>query len=312
MTDYRDDIPLSVAVGAYSGMSFTPERSGARSRDEYSDTLTADLALFTEQGIKGQTSGMVAEEFERYRAGLRSRYLKMLHSRGRTISPMITGPSNFPVRQNGKRLEVERRRVEEYLDFRNRARAAICSKLRPDLQPIRSGDDDAAEALQQKIAEAENLQAKMKAANATIRKHKKAGPEAQIAALAAGHGFTRGQAIKLLEPDCCGRIGFADFELTNNGANIRRMQQRLENVKRAKAKPVSEAEGAAARLEDDPPANRVRLFFPGKPSEEVRSTLKRSGFRWSPTLGAWQAYRNWSSIALAKKVAGIPEAQAAE
>jgi hypothetical protein len=34
------------------------------------------------------------------------------------------------------------------------------------------------------------------------------------------------------------------------------------------------------------------IFFPGKPDEKTRDSLKSSGFRWSPSSGAWQAYRN--------------------
>ena len=38
--------------------------------------------------------------------------------------------------------------------------------------------------------------------------------------------------------------------------------------------------------------NRLQLFYPGKPSEGVRTKLKHNGFRWSPTTGAWQRRLN--------------------
>jgi hypothetical protein len=131
----------------------------------------------------------------------------------------------------------------------------------------------------------------------------------QVAALME-HGFSEPRSRDLLKPDFCGRIGFADYEITNNGANIRRMRERLTVLERNKAAPVVEVESAdsGVRLEDDPPANRVRLFFPGKPDEATRTTLKRSGFRWSPTIGAWQAYRNSSTIATARGF--VPQASA--
>ena len=85
------------------------------------------------------------------------------------------------------------------------------------------------------------------------------------------------------------------FELTNLGANIRRMQERIEHLRKVQAIPTSTVQGSVARMEDCPAENRVRLFFPGKPSEEVRRQLKSKGFRWTPSLGCWQAYRNaWS------------------
>lgn len=171
-------------------------------------------------------------------------------------------------------------------------------------RPVMAGDADATERLEEKIKTAEAVQDRMRAVNAAIRKHKKAGPEAQVTAMVEA-GIKRAQAVGLLSPDFAGRIGFADYELTNNNANIKRMKERLASVSRNQAKEDTVIEGENARFEDCPADNRVRLFFTGKPSEEVRSTLKRGGFRWSPTIGAWQAYRNYLSIGKAKQVAGI-------
>lgn len=83
------------------------------------------------------------------------------------------------------------------------------------------------------------------------------------------------------------------------------MKERLESMSRNRAKEETRKEGEHADYVDCPADNRVRLFFPGKPSEEIRSTLKRSGFRWSPTIGAWQAYRNYGTIAKAREIAGV-------
>jgi hypothetical protein len=167
-----------------------------------------------------------------------------------------------------------------------------------------SGDEDATERLREKIDKAEQLQERMKAANAAIRKHQKQGRDAQVAALVA-LGFAEPIAGKLLEPDFCGRIGFPAYELTNNNANIRRMKQRLEQVSANQQVETHEIEGEHARFEDSPAENRVRLYFPGKPDADVRATLKKNGFRWSPTIGAWQAYRNAHSIKTARNMAGI-------
>ena len=169
---------------------------------------------------------------------------------------------------------------------------------------IMSDDPGADDKLSARIAELEKLQACMKACNAAIRKHAKEGAEAQVAALVA-LGRPETQARQLITPDCFGRLGFPSYALTNNSANLRRLKGRLAHVTKTQAQDATEIQGAIARLEDCPADNRVRLFFPGKPSEEIRSRLKHAGFRWSPTIGAWQAYRNYHSIEAAKREAGV-------
>lgn len=112
-------------------------------------------------------------------------------------------------------------------------------------------------------------------------------------------------SVSMPTPDYAGRIGIPPWKMTNNNANLRRLKQRLESISKNQSTETTKAEGANARFEDCPADNRVRLFFPGKPSEEIRKDLKSSGFRWSPTIGAWQAYRKDWTIEKAKKVAGL-------
>ncbi len=301
---FVSDIPESLARAAHAGISFVPEKRAEQTRDEYSATLAADYETFRQHAVKGGTLELLDEEFAQYRAGYRKHYTAWLSSKSRCLSTMITGPSNFNSRRNDKRNNVEHKRCENLIEFRERGMKAVIRNLRPDLRPIMAGDDNATERLAGKIQQAEAEQQRMRAANAAIRKHKKAGADAQVRALVE-LGFNAAIAAKLLEPDFCGRIGFADYQLTNNNANIRRMKERLEKVSENKQTEDTAAEGVNARVEDCPADNRVRLFFPGKPSAEVRADLKSSGFRWSPTIGAWQAYRKAWTLQKANEVAGV-------
>lgn len=300
---FINDIPTSVAVRAFEGTSFAPEKRAASYRNDYAQTMASDYVLFRREAEKGGTLDKLDEAFARYRAGYAGRYRAWLHSHSRCISWMITGPSNFPTRRAQKWNEAAHNRMTDLVGYREKVLRAIMRELRPDLRPIMAGDADAIERLAVKLAGLERDQVVMKQANAAIRQHAKTGTDAQILALVE-LGFSPSRAAELLKPDFARRIGFADYELSNNNANIRRVRERLQQLERAHAQPVQEAQGEGVRLEEDPPANRVRLFFDGKPDAGTRERLKACGFRWTPRLGAWQAYINYRTLELARSFVG--------
>jgi hypothetical protein len=47
---------------------------------------------------------------------------------------------------------------------------------------------------------------------------------------------------------------------------------------------------------------RIQIIFPYKPDEEIRNSLKRNGFRYSPKNTAWQRHRNNRSVYVAKDI----------
>ena len=302
-TDLIHDIPESLARAAHAGTSFVPEQRAEQERSGYAATLTQDWAALAKLADTDAKRATLDDEFTRYRQGYRRRVIAYLGARSACVSTMIAGPSKFPTRRMQKRGATADRRTEDLLEFRTRALAAIRKALRPEDRPIMSGDSDAVARLKENIAKAEALQEKMRRANAAIRKHAKAGRDAQVAALAE-LGIPEGVSKILLERDFAGRVGFADYETRNNGANIRRMKERLAGIERDQARPDTATEGEHARIEDCPAENRVRLFFPGKPPADVRSRLKGAGFRWTPSLGCWQAYRNTNTLTTANREAG--------
>lgn len=305
---FISDIPLETATRAHSGTSFTPEKRGEQEREGYAEQMAADYAsLAALIANQPEMQGTLEAEFARYREGYKQRRIAYLHSSSRCMSTMITGASNFPVRRQEKLNNWAHNKLNELIEYRTRALAAISKTLCPGLRPIMSGDSDAVDRLREKITEAETRQEHMKQVNAVLRKHLKrdeATGQAELVKL----GCTEHEAKRIFEsPDCFGGYGYASFELTNNNANIRRMKQRLEGIERNRATPETQVDGENARLEDCPAENRIRLFFPGKPDEAIRSRLKSAGFRWTPTLGCWQAYRNPSTIQTAQREAGLEQ-----
>lgn len=148
---------------------------------------------------------------------------------------------------------------------------------------IFSDDPNATEKLADKIERLENRQTLMREANKAIRKNN----TEKLLDL----GFSESQIPALFKPDFCGRIGFADYQLTNNGANIRRLRQRLEQLTKLKSRETVETKFENdIRIVDNIEDNRTQIFFPEKPNEKIRKQLKGRGFRWSPTCGAWQKH----------------------
>lgn len=183
---------------------------------------------------------------------------------------------------------------------------------------ISSDDPEAIAKLQAKIDSATENQTFMREANKVIRRAVKKGISdadnpafedyrAELAALNNGV-MNSSTAAEMLKPDFAGRIGFPAFQLQNNGANIKRMQQRVDQL-RAAQKAAEAAGGEEKRASyqglcevvENFEANRIQILFDGKPSAEVRAELKGNGFRWAPSQNAWQRQLNNAGRYAAKR-----------
>ena len=168
---------------------------------------------------------------------------------------------------------------------------------------ISSDDPDAVAKLRGELARVEATARFMAAANKVVRAFYKAGVRDassegwsryldKLHEVELGRSLSEHQARELLNPRYSyERPGFQGWQLSNNSANLRRIKGRIEQLsaradaaEREDAEIVTEAYRVVLSYSD----NRLRLIFPGKPSEKVRSTLKANGFKWSPTAGAWQ------------------------
>jgi hypothetical protein len=99
----KNDIPLSVAIYAHSGTSWTPEKRGEQIQDEYLHTMTAFYTgLMTHVKTEAEREYLETAA-DRYRHGYIQHYTAYLHSKSRIVSSAIAGPSNFPGRMMEKR-----------------------------------------------------------------------------------------------------------------------------------------------------------------------------------------------------------------
>ena len=246
---------------------------------------------------------------EQYEAKREARYMRLLTAADRAESegkrqreesnrmasviplgqPILVGHySEGRDRRYRERIHAKMRRGYELMqradELRARAQAA------QDNQAIFSDDPDAVEKLTEKIERLEKRQELMKAANRLIRKEDRNGLRAL--------GFSDANIQRLLTPDFCGRIGFADFELKNNNANIRRLKQRAEQVERRQAMEDKTEEIEGIRIEYSPSENRIRVRYPGRVDSDTFRQLRAHGFRVlrSEGDGAFSAYYNANAL----------------
>ena len=165
----------------------------------------------------------------------------------------------------------ERRGWEEHKKAKHYAEKAERIKKNLETNAVISSDDpDAVEKLKAKVVRLEKERTKYKEYNKKARKE--------------------------------GTDQLPGYVLSNLGGNIRSVKERIKRLEDRQEMKDSEKEINGVRIVQDTDDNRVRLFFPGKPTANVRSLLKSNGFRWSPNAGAWQRMLNGSGIWAAERV----------
>lgn len=197
-------------------------------------------------------------------------------------SVMISGAGNFPIKKKEKQVAAWERNHQEYQkiqDIPRKIEGILYGK-----EIIKSGDEDAIERLEEKLENLKELQETMKAVNKAIRmKDTKKGDE-ELRTM----GYSDAQIKEFRTPDFCGRVGFPQYALQNNNANIHRVEDRLKSLKAAKEKGTQETENQFFKVVENTECMRLQLFFEDKPEPEIREILKSNGFRWAPSQSAWQ------------------------
>lgn len=267
------------AKRAYNWTSFNPE-SRAVSEIKYFEETEAEL----------KTLGVDTAKFERL-------FLLSLAAKSRCASSMITGPANFPVEKNRRANERERKISDEMLDYVIRVKKAVDKQNNPQDYPISSDNENALGLLKDKLEKLQQAQTKMKLANKIIKDKQLMKIERLTALLGSQEA-----AEKILKPDCFGGIGFASYSLTNNNATIKTTAARIAELEKAASRVTKEMMYGDIKVVENAEDNRLQFFFPGKPAHEVISLMKSRGFKWSPSIGAWQRLWNGNAVYAARDI----------
>lgn len=202
----------------------------------------------------------------------------------RVPSILVAGGSNFPVRKKEKQNAARDRNMQEWQDVQG-----ILDKIRSTgMGGISMDDPQAAAKLEAKLVKLESAQETMKAVNAYFRKNK---------TLEGCPSLTPEQITKLQQEMAQSwhldkSRPYPAYMLSNNNAEIRRIRGRIEQVRQHEDTHFAGWEFDGGRVEANKADNRLQVFFDGKPDEAARDELKANGFRWAPSVGAWQRQLN--------------------
>lgn len=280
----KTDIPLETIRRALSGMYHDPD-SAAR-HDQNAHYAFFARVVEDVQKIPELDPAKAVPLLERFKEQYLKRVQSMLGTQSGIVSWHIAGRSRYPVQRMQKRMNTDRKKTDELMEWREYRLKRICSVLKRMSNPLTR-----LEQWQHDLTVRETRQAHMKAVNALIRKHKAQDTPALRAELET-HGIKDTAVSSLLAPAFCKQTGYPSYAIQNNNAQIRRLKILIKDEtakeERAKEEPRSETTINGVRVEEDLIDNRLRLYYPTKPDQETITKLKKNGWNWSRRQGAWQ------------------------
>ena len=270
------------AAHARGMWSFTPYEPGSTTK-EYRAAVDEAYDLADEAAARNENAGVHAYAIaERYSRRLAEYYNRDISINLMCPSVMICGPANFPTKRKERQISAMDKNHEFYKDTQKLLDKIRITGIISDV--IKSSDTDCIERLENKLEALKELQEKMKAANAALRKKNTEEGDLDLLEL----GYTEDGIKELRTPDFIGRIGYPAYALQNNNQEIHRVEDRINSLKAIKDKGTIEEENEGYTYREDPESMRIQFIFDGKPSDDIRNILKQNGFRWAPSQGAWQ------------------------
>jgi hypothetical protein len=264
-------IPKETAYRAFVNVSFNPEIRGESQRDSFATEI---IKLYDELiKLDPERIAEIEQDIEDYTQRLLKKELAWLGAKSRTISPMITGPANFPAQRNQKALDTEHNRVTEYLEYREKASLGLKRKYKKvvviDIQKLIQGY-------------------KERGLNNLLKE-----------------GLYR-KLINIAKDDRMEEVQEALKDISNIFTSRHKIHRELqEMIEQKTAVNITETINNV-EIVDNIQDNRIQLFFNSKPDSEMITYLKSKAWKWTPSKQCWQNYRSNSRLTEIKnKIKGL-------
>lgn len=284
-------------VDDYNRYTHYPQDINKEYAENMGRVIDETRAKLKNYGIE-KIPGEVQTALDRYARALKENYLATAKSRAVAPSPMVVGRSNY--KGNRKKAHAIEQKAINAMDKAQSDLAAAIKRQSPNA-PISSDRPTAIEEIEDRISVRTEKQELMKAVNKAYSNYKKNKKSLDTAPIPEVYK----NVIRKFEPDPMLDRPFPAYELTNNGAEIRRLKKRVEQLK-AQRKDVSKGvsfEGGA--IIDNVEENRLQIKYDKKPDAETIKKLKSFGFKWAPSKGVWQRFRGSSANYAAREVTGV-------
>lgn len=298
-----EELDYRIAYSAHRNTSFSPDERAKSEQNEYAAHVNGVYAklleIATTDAMRAVLDAGIIEYKERYLVML----CKYLNARSRTASTMITGGANFPVARNRKRLDIAHKRLEELLEWREKAQASLIKRINAARTDEQIVDDEWAgieRALNHsletihKIDTSNALYSRALIVNNMVARIATLANSGKVELVQRAFDVVSEYNATHLKPAVTARHAFWNLLET----------AQAERAKREAAKTQESASitVGAVQIVDNIAIDRIQIVLPGKPDADTHKALKGAGWNFSYKNGAWQRKRTNAAIASAKQI----------
>lgn len=301
-----DDIDREFANRAFSGTSFSPEQRGQARRDAYAADVNELYAELWQLAKTPEQKELLAHEMEQYKRGYIGHLNAYLQSHSSVVSPMIAGPSNFPVRRMEKRNRWADNKAREFTEWRTKAREAIKRKIlaaRPEEEKQAAAwralefEIDGTLGTIKAIDESQSSYNRSSFVNSIVGKVERLAMNGEVALVTKAMELVTRYNANHKKPAISARHKFWLF-----GDLAKKKAQEHDGRLDQETKTAFEMEGLRIFLNYG--IDRVQIEFDAKPSPKIIGKLKSEGWHWSPTEGMWQRKLTDAAKLSSQRIAG--------
>lgn len=267
-----------MAYRAHTGTSFSPEKRAT------------DVVKCYERELNDDLQRMPENERQRYLDGYKKHLFAWLSAKSNCISTMIAGPANFPVRRATKANLAERKRSDEFTEWRNKAFQSINKRIEAD-KPQSIKDDEMFSKIKKEIDRCFEWNLSVTLLKGRIETVAKTG---NVELIKKTLDYLENQQISRNKVIATKRNSI--WQLADVA---HKYSDKIESMRTADS---NESTINGVRVVNNIQADRIQLFFDGKPAPEIIGKLKKNAFKWSPSQYCWQRQLTQNAIYATKNI----------